>query len=242
MFRPPNPKGCVVYLSGLTCNWENATTKAGFQRVAAELGLLVVCPDSSPRGEGVADDDAYDLGQGAGFYLDATRSPWAPHFKMGSYVSEELPRLLKRELGIPFERVGLFGHSMGGHGALTIGLRHPDRFASLSAFAPIVAPMQVPWGKKAFSAYLGDDTSVWKAHDACELVASHQHPVEILIDQGEGDQFLDEQLQPRRFTAAAEAAGQGVRLRLHEGYDHSYYFIASFMEDHLRHHATILLA
>jgi len=241
VYRPPAPKACVLFLSGLTCTWENATTKAGFQRLASQLGLVVVCPDTSPRGEGVADDDAYDLGQGAGFYLDAVREPWAPHFAMKRYITAELPTLLKSQLGIDAERVGLLGHSMGGHGALTLGLTDPDRYASLSAFAPIVAPSEVPWGHKALSAYLGDDEAAWKAHDACALVAEHQHPAPILIDQGRADPFLAEQLQPQRFVEAAEAAGQAVEVRMHEHHDHSYYTIATFMDDHLRHHAEHLI-
>lgn len=240
IYRPPQVRGVVVYLSGLTCSWENVTTKGGFQRDAAELGLVVVCPDTSPRGEGVADDEAYDLGQGAGFYVDATREPWAPHFKMYSYVVDELPKLLG-ELGIDASRVGLMGHSMGGHGALTLGLRNPERFASLSAFAPIVAPTQVPWGDKALTAYLGDDREAWKEHDACELVARGAHPAEILIDQGDADDFFEKQLQTARFTEAAGKAGQAVNVRMQPGYDHSYYTIATFMPDHLRHHAGILL-
>lgn len=241
MFRPPQPKGAVVYLSGLTCTWENATGKAGFQRVAAELGLTVICPDTSPRGEGVADDPGYDLGQGAGFYVDATQAPWAPHFQMDRYISAELPKLLADQLEVGADRLGIMGHSMGGHGALTLGMRNPERFVSISAFAPIVAPTAVPWGQKALAAYLGDDQAAWQAHDACALVSRAPHPAEILIDQGGADEFLAEQLQTHRFTAAAEAAGQAARVRMQAGYDHSYYTIATFMEDHLRHHAANLL-
>jgi S-formylglutathione hydrolase len=240
VFRPPEPRAVLVFLSGLTCTWENVTTKGGFQRAAADLGLVVVCPDTSPRGEDVADDPAYDLGQGAAFYVDATRTPWSAHFAMERYVVDEVPRVL-RDLGIDTARMGITGHSMGGHGALTLGLRHPERFASISAFAPIVAPSRVPWGRKAFAAYLGDDETTWLEHDACALVGARPHPAEILVDQGEADEFLDRQLQPQRFTIAAQAAGQAVRLRLHADYDHSYYTIATFMDDHLRHHATVLL-
>ena len=240
IYRPPQPERVVVYLSGLTCSWENVTTKGGFQRDAAELGLVVVCPDTSPRGDDVANNEGYDLGQGAGFYVDATREPWAPHFKMYSYVVDELPKLLA-ELDVDATRIGLMGHSMGGHGALTLGLRNPERFASLSAFAPIVAPTQVPWGQKALGAYLGDDREAWKNHDACELVARGAHPAEILIDQGGADEFLDAQLQTGRFAEAADKAGQAVKIRMQPGYDHSYYTIATFMPDHLRHHAGILL-
>ncbi len=240
VFRPEQPRAVVLYLSGLTCNWENVTTKAGFQRVAAQLQLTIVCPDTSPRGEGVADDDAYDLGQGAGFYVDAVREPWAPHFQMYSYITDELPRVLS-DLQIDSTTMGITGHSMGGHGALTLGLRNPDRFASISAFAPIVAASAVPWGHKALSAYLGDDRDAWSRHDACALVAKRPHPAEILIDQGDADEFLERELQTHRFTAAAEAAGQAARVRMQAGYDHSYYTIATFMEDHLRHHAAILI-
>lgn len=242
VFVPPGGgagRPVVVFLSGLTCTWENVTTKGGYQRVAAELGLVVVCPDTSPRGDAVPDDEGYDLGQGAGFYIDATRDPWAEHFRMGSYVEDELPEVIA-SLGLASDRMGLLGHSMGGHGALTLGLKNPTRWACLSAFAPIVAPSEVPWGTKAFSAYLGEDRSVWRQHDACALLGTHRHPAEILIDQGEADAFLAQQLQTHRFTAAAEAAEQPARIRMHAGYDHSYYTIATFMEDHLRHHAAIL--
>ena len=227
----------VIYLSGLTCNWQNVTTKGGFQRAAAELGLAVVCPDTSPRGPDVPDDDAYDLGQGAGFYVDATAEPWSRHYRMYSYVTDELPQLISSQFAVRNERVGIFGHSMGGHGALVIGLRNAERFQTVSALAPIVAPTRVPWGEKAFSAYLGPDRSAWAAYDACELVTGAPHPGTILIDQGDADEFLAAQLRPELFEDAARAAGQPTRLRMHPGYDHSYYFIASFMEDHLRHHA-----
>lgn len=240
VFHPPTPKATLVYLSGLSCTWENATTKAGFQRLAAELGLAVVCPDTSPRGDGVADDPGYDLGQGAGFYLDATQAPWTPHFAMQRYIVGELVELL-RGISLPVNRMGITGHSMGGHGALTLGLKYPKRFRSISAFAPIVAPTQVPWGQKALAAYLGQDRAAWEHHDACALLRTHTHPTEILIDQGEADAFLAEQLQTHRFAAAAQAAGQAAQIRMQPGYDHSYYTIATFIDDHLRHHAALLL-
>jgi S-formylglutathione hydrolase len=227
----------VIYLSGLTCNWQNVTTKGGFQRAAAELGLAIVCPDTSPRGADVPDADGYDLGQGAGFYVDATQAPWDRHYRMYSYVVDELPQLIASQFPVRGDQLGIFGHSMGGHGALVIALRNPDRFRSVSALAPIVAPSRVPWGEKAFTAYLGADRSTWAAYDACELVARGQHPSTILIDQGDADEFYEKQLKPELFTEAASAAGQPHRCRIHAGYDHSYYFIATFMDDHLRHHA-----
>ena len=246
VFLPPQaehgPCPAVVFLSGLTCTHENFTTKAGAQRMAAELGLIVIAPDTSPRGEDVADVDDYSLGQGAGFYLDATEPPWSKHFKMREYVAEELHALMLDQFPIDPGRVGVLGHSMGGHGALTCHLREPDKFRSVSAFAPVVAPMGVPWGQAAFTAYLGADQSAWEAYDATRLVAEAPSEAHILIDQGLDDQFLDEQLQPERFEAAARAAGQTLTVRRHPGYDHSYYFIATFIEDHLRHHAEALNA
>lgn len=247
VFTPPaakdGPVPVVWYLSGLTCTQENVTTKAGFQRVASELGLMIVCPDTSPRGEGVADDDAYDMGQGAGFYVNATNEPWATHFQMYSYVTQELPSLIAQAFPADVNRQGIMGHSMGGHGALTIGLKHPDRYRSLSAFAPIVAPTRVPWGQKALPLYLGSDESTWAAYDACLLMQAagdRSTFPEILIDQGSDDPFLEEQLKPELFVDACEAAGQTLLLRRQLGYDHSYYLMATFMEDHLRHHAAIL--
>ncbi|MEZ4222639.1 MAG: S-formylglutathione hydrolase [Polyangiaceae bacterium] len=230
----------LVYLSGLTCTWENATTKAGFQRDASELGIAVLCPDTSPRGEGVPNDAAYDLGQGAGFYLNATQAPWSQHFAMERYVVEELLALVCDGFPIDAGAIGITGHSMGGHGALTLAFRHPDRFKSVSALSPIVAPTQVPWGQKAFAAYLGEDRAAWAEHDACELVRRGAHPSRILIDQGRGDEFLQRELRPELFVDAAKNVDQALELRLHDGYDHSYYFIASFMPDHLRHHAKLL--
>ena len=245
VYTPPAAKDGPVpvlwYLSGLTCNWSNVMEKSGLQRLASELGLMVVAPDTSPRGEAVADDEAYDLGQGAGFYLTATEMPWAPHYRMDQYIAEELPRLVASAFPADLDRQGIFGHSMGGHGALTLHLKHPGRYRSVSAFAPIVAPSKVPWGQKAFNAYLGDECPAWGEYDACELVKRQPGDVPILIDQGEADQFLEEQLKPELFEEACRESGQALTLRRQPGYDHSYWFIASFMDDHLRHHAEALV-
>lgn len=231
----------VVFLSGLSCTEENFTVKAGAQRYAAELGLIVVAPDTSPRGPGVADDPAYDLGQGAGFYVDALQSPWAPHFRMYSYVAEELPALIAANFPQRAGALGLMGHSMGGHGALVLGLREPQRFGSVSALAPIVTPSQVPWGVKAFSAYLGPDEAAWREYDATALIeAGRRRPEVLRIDQGEADKFLGEQLRPEVFAAACERAGQPVEVRRHPGYDHGYFFVATVIGEHLRHHAELL--
>lgn len=246
VFRPPQarqgPVPALVYLAGLTCTEETFAIKAGAQRVAAELGLMLVTPDTSPRGTGVAGaDESWDFGTAASFYLDATQLPWATHWRMESYITQELPLLLAQHFAVAVSALGVFGHSMGGHGALTLALRHPGLFKSCSAFAPIAAPMRCPWGTKAFAGYLGPDKAAWAAHDATMLVqAGHRAPA-LLIDQGEADQFLAEQLLPHRFEAACRDAGQPLRLRRHAGYDHGYYFIASFVEDHLRHHAQALL-
>lgn len=248
VFTPPKeihgkgPYPVLYWLSGLTCTEENFITKAGAQRAAAELGLVIVAPDTSPRGEGVPDDaeGAYDFGLGAGFYLNATQEPWSRHYKMYDYVTKELPALVEREFPADASRVGVFGHSMGGHGALTIHLKNQKKFKTCSAFAPIVAPSQVPWGKKAFSNYLGSDETAWADYDATMLVAKSPSKADILIDQGTADNFLDEQLKPDLFADAATRAGQKFTLRMQEGYDHSYYFIATFMEDHLRWHAERL--
>ncbi len=233
------PFPVLYWLSGLTCTEENFITKAGAQRVAAELGLVIVAPDTSPRGEGVPDDPegAYDFGLGAGFYLNATQEPWSKHYKMYDYVTKELPALIEKEFPVDASRAGIFGHSMGGHGAMTIHFKNPDRFKTCSAFSPIVAPSQVPWGKKALPAYLGSDESAWAEYDATALVAEKPSGADILIDQGTADNFLAEQLKPEIFAEAATKAGQKFTLRMQEGYDHSYYFIASFIEDHLRWHA-----
>lgn len=245
-FLPPQvSKGncpAVMFLSGLTCTHDNFTTKAGAYKKAAELGLIVIAPDTSPRGDDVANDEAYDFGQGAGFYINATQAPWSKHFHMESYIADELFDLVKGQLPIAGERLGIMGHSMGGHGALTLYFKYPEKFASVSAFSPIVAPAEVPWGRKAFKGYLGADEAEWIKHDACALVreAYTEGAPEILIDQGLGDQFLKEQLRPEEFERACKDAGQKLNLRLHEGYDHSYYFIASFIDDHLAHHSNLL--
>ena len=235
----------LVYLAGLTCNEDTFMTKAGAQRLAAELGLILVAPDTSPRGAKVPGEaDAWDFGVGAGFYLDATQTPWATHWRMESYLMRELLPLLGEHLPMDMERVGIFGHSMGGHGALTLALRHPGVFKSVSAFAPIAAPRQCPWGRKAFSGYLGKDESAWLAHDASALMAAQAtppYPGGILIDQGLADKFLlENQLLPEVFEAACAQVGQPLTLRRQPGYDHGYYFIQTFMADHLAHHAQVL--
>ena len=246
LFLPPEgkktPPPVLYWLSGLTCNDENFTTKAGAQRVAAELGIVLVMPDTSPRGEGVANDAAYDLGQGAGFYLNATQAPWAAHFRMYDYLREELPTLIQEQFNVS-ERCAISGHSMGGHGALMLALKNPGKYCSASAFAPIVNPSRVPWGKKAFSAYLGDDIARWAEWDSTELLLASraEAPIPLLIDQGDNDQFLADQLQPAVFAEAARQKDWPLTLRIQPGYDHSYYFIASFIEDHLRFHAQYLL-
>lgn len=244
VFVPPGegPFPVLIWLSGLTCTEDNFTTKAGAYRAAAEHGLIIVAPDTSPRGEGVADDPAYDLGQGAGFYVDATQAPWTPHFRMESYVTGELIGLIDAEF--PTTRVrGISGHSMGGHGALTLALRHPHLFGSVSAFAPIASPTRCPWGEKAFTAYLGEDRDVWAEHDAARLIEAGVGEGcfdDILIDQGDADPFLVEQLQPELLQAAADAVGQTLTLRMQPGYDHSYFFMASFIADHVAFHARRL--
>ena len=244
VFTPPGegPFPVVIWLSGLTCTEDNFTTKAGAYRAAAEHGVIVVAPDTSPRGEGVADDPAYDLGQGAGFYVDATETPWSEHYRMESYVTGDLVELLDREFPTTGVR-SIFGHSMGGHGALTLALRHPDLFRSVSAFAPIASPTRCPWGEKAFAAYLGPDRGGWEEHDAALLVEAGGACVrfdDILIDQGDADPFLQEQLKPELLAAAAAKAGQKLTLRMQPGYDHSYFFMASFMDDHIAFHAERL--
>jgi len=247
VFMPPQagkserPVPVLYWLSGLTCTWENFTVKAGAQRWAAEHGIAIVAPDTSPRGLDLpGEHDDYDFGSGAGFYVDATEEPWARHYRMYSYVTEELPSLVEPALGLDGTRRGVFGHSMGGHGALVVALRNPDRYRSASAFAPIVAPSCVPWGEKALTGYLGAERDAWKRYDACELVGDSGWDRPILVDQGDADDFLERELQPDRFVAACEAAGVPLELRMRAGYDHSYYFIASFMGDHIAHHAAVL--
>ncbi len=230
----------VWYLSGLTCTHANVMEKGEYRAACAELGVILVAPDTSPRGEAVADDAAYDLGQGAGFYVDATEAPWSPHFRMRSYIEDELPALIASNFPADMNAQGITGHSMGGHGALTIALRNPDRFKSVSAFAPIVAPSQVPWGQKALAAYLGDDRAVWRRHDAVALIEDGARVPDLLIDQGTADAFLSEQLRPELIKAACDAAHMRLTLRLQPGYDHSYYFISTFMADHLHWHAARL--
>jgi S-formylglutathione hydrolase len=246
VYLPPaakaGPLPAVYYLSGLTWSEENFPVKAGPQRMAAETGVNGVAPDTTPRGDGVANAPDYDLGQGAGFYVDSVVQPWAKHFKMSSYISRELPELIAEAFPVKREAVGICGHSMGGHGALTLALRHPDTFKSVSAFAPIVAPSQVPWGRKAFAAYLGPDETAWRDYDACSLLRERSFSSQILIDQGDADPFLDEQLQTWRLVDVLKETGQSAKVRMQPGYDHSYFFIASFIDDHLRHHARILKA
>jgi S-formylglutathione hydrolase len=245
VYLPPQAESgrvpLLTYLAGLTCTEETFAIKAGAQRHAARLGLALLTPDTSPRGAGVPGEaDAWDFGVGAGFYLDATREPWRQHWRMESWLLDELLPQVAAELAVDAQRCGLFGHSMGGHGALTLALRHPGRFVSLSALAPIAAPSRCPWGEKAFSGYLGDDRTQWAEHDATELMARQTqppYPGGILVDQGLADAFLAQQLHPHLFEAACAAAGQPLTLRRHAGYDHGYYFIASFVEDHLAHHA-----
>ncbi|HGY8772397.1 TPA: S-formylglutathione hydrolase [Escherichia coli] len=246
IFLPPprdhTPPPVLYWLSGLTCNDENFTTKAGAQRVAAELGIVLVMPDTSPRGEQVANDDGYDLGQGAGFYLNATQPPWATHYQMYDYLRDELPALIQSQFNVS-DRCAISGHSMGGHGALIMALKNPGKYTSVSAFAPIVNPCSVPWGIKAFSTYLGEDKNAWLEWDSCALMyaSNAQDAIPTLIDQGDNDQFLADQLQPAVLAEAARQKAWPMTLRIQPGYDHSYYFIASFIEDHLRFHAQYLL-
>lgn len=234
------PCPALFWLSGLTCNEENFIFKAGAQRVASELGVILIAPDTSPRGTSHDNPDAYDIGHGAGFYVDATQPPWHPHYQMHSYIAKELPSVASQLFSIDNDRLGIFGHSMGGHGALTLHLHYPDVFRSVSALAPIVAPSQVPWGQKVLTAYLGDNPKHWSTYDACALVAHRPSAAHILIDQGDADNFLTDQLQPELFTKACHINGQSLELRMQAGYDHSYFFIASFIEDHIRHHVDAL--
>lgn len=242
VFVPPQaaagPVPVLFYLAGLTCTEETFPIKAGAQRLAAELGLMLVAPDTSPRGANVPGEaEAWDFGVGAGFYLDAVREPWARHWRMESYLTGELRALVGAHFPADLARCGIFGHSMGGHGALTLALRHPELYRSVSAFAPIAAPALCPWGEKAFGGYLGEDRSLWRAHDASALIEDGRRCPPILVDQGLADSFLPTQLNPERLEQVCAAAGQPLRLRRHEGYDHGYYFISTFMADHLAHHA-----
>ncbi len=243
VYLPPQAaQGCcpvLYWLSGLTCTEQNFITKAGAQRYAAEHGLIVVAPDTSPRGEGVADADRHDLGQGAGFYVDATQAPWAPHFRMQTYIAQELPSLIESLFPANDHR-SISGHSMGGHGALVTALRHPGRYRSVSAFAPICSPTQVAWGRLVLGAYLGDDPEVWKAWDACELVARTTERLPLLVEQGAADDSIERNLRPELLKAACDAAGHPLDLRLRAGYDHSYYFVASFIGEHMAYHAMAL--
>nr|WP_010133573.1 S-formylglutathione hydrolase [Microbulbifer agarilyticus] len=230
----------LYWLSGLTCTDENFSQKAGAQRMAAELGIVLVVPDTSPRGDQVADDDGYDLGKGAGFYVNATQAPWKPHYQMYDYIVDELPGLVEQNFPVS-DRRAISGHSMGGHGALTIALKNPSRYQSISAFSPICNPMACPWGEKALAAYLGADRGLWQEYDATALLSRATEQLPILVSQGEQDQFLEEQLKPNALEAAARAANYPLKLEYHAGYDHSYYFIATFIEQHLRFHADHLL-
>lgn len=246
LYLPPGaeraPVPLVTWLSGLTCSDENFVQKAGAQRAAAELGVAILAPDTSPRGESVPDDPegAWDFGVGAGFYVNATQAPWSAHYRMYDYVVEELPGLLAGEYPLAMERQAIFGHSMGGHGALTIALRNPQRYRSVSAFAPICAPSQCPWGEKAFGTYLGPDRTAWQAHDAVELIGRATAALPMLVDQGSADGFLQEQLKTPLLQAACDAAGFDAQIRMQDGYDHSYFFIASFVAEHLAFHARHL--
>ncbi|NHO40516.1 S-formylglutathione hydrolase [Acetobacter ghanensis] len=246
VFVPDHPEGTrlpvVWYLSGLTCTHANVTEKGEFRAVCARLGLIFVAPDTSPRGEGVADDkeSAYDFGLGAGFYVDAIQEPFAKNYRMWSYVTEELPAVIARSFPADADRQSIFGHSMGGHGALTIGLTYPERYRSVSAFAPIVAPSQVPWGRKALAGYLGDDSEAWERHDAVALIKNGARVPALFIDQGESDVFLAQQLRPELLAQVCADAGIACTLRMQPGYDHSYYFISTFMADHLEWHAERL--
>ncbi len=244
VFVPDHAPGAKLpvlwYLSGLTCTHANVMEKGEYRAACAEHGIVFVAPDTSPRGDGVPDAEGYDFGQGAGFYLDATREPWARHFRMRSYVEDELPAMVAAHFPVDMARQGITGHSMGGHGALTVALRNPGRFRSVSAFAPIVAPGEVPWGEKALGGYLGSARSTWREYDAVALIEGGARLPELLVDQGMADQFLVEQLRPHRLAEACQAAGIAADIRLHEGYDHSYYFISTFMSGHVAWHAERL--
>lgn len=245
VYQPPQaklqPVPVLYFLSGLTCTEENFTAKAGAQRFAAEYGLMLVAPDTSPRNIGIAgENDDWDFGSGASFYVDATEEPWSQNYQMYSYIVQELPALIAEHFPVKSDKQGIFGHSMGGHGALVCALRNPEIFKSVSALAPITAPMRCPWGQKAFTNYLGTNKNTWRNYDASELVKVAKYNCPILIDQGSADKFLAEQLLPNIFEQACAEVNQPLTLRFHEGYDHSYYFISTFMEDHIRHHAAAL--
>jgi S-formylglutathione hydrolase len=248
VFLPPQVEApgaklpVLWYLSGLTCTHANVMDKGEYRRTAAELGVIIVCPDTSPRGDEVPDDEGYDFGKGAGFYVDATAEPWRANFRMYAYVTQELPAIVAANFPADMARQAITGHSMGGHGALTIALKHPDRFRGVSAFAPISAPMDCPWGHKALGGYLGDDRASWRAYDATALIEDGARVSEILVDQGAADNFLVDQLKPELLQAACEKAGIPLRLRMQPGYDHSYFFISTFMDDHIRWHADRLFA
>jgi S-formylglutathione hydrolase len=246
VYLPPQAMGggklpVIWYLSGLTCTHANVMEKGGYQRICAELGLIFVAPDTSPRGDEVPDGEGYDFGKGAGFYVDATQEPFSTNYRMYSYIVDELPALIEREFPANLSRQAITGHSMGGHGALTAALKNPHRFRSVSAFAPIVSPSQVPWGEKALGGYLGSDRSAWRAHDTVALIEDGARVPEILVDQGTSDSFLESELKPDLLAKACADASIPLNLRMQEGYDHSYYFISTFMEDHLRWHSERLM-
>jgi S-formylglutathione hydrolase len=247
IYLPPQaqkgPVPVLYWLSGLTCNDENFVHKAGAQQYAAEQGIAIVCPDTSPRGDGVADDPdgAYDMGLGAGFYVNATQQPWAEHYQMYSYILDELPQLINKEFPVDGERISISGHSMGGHGALTIALKNPQRFKSVSAFAPICSPLNCPWGDKVLSNYLGDDRQTWKHYDAVELIKQAQQHLPVLVDQGTADNFLTEQLKTELLVSAGQVADFPIQIRMQPDYDHSYFFIATFIAEHIKFHARALL-
>ena len=245
VFVPPHEAGAKLpvlwYLSGLTCDHSNVTEKGEYRAACAEEGVIFIAPDTSPRGDDVPDEDGYDFGKGAGFYLDATQDPWAQHYRMRSYIEDELPALIATEFPMAdMARQSITGHSMGGHGALTIGLRGGERFRSVSAFSPVVAPIEVPWGQKALSKYLSEERAAWRKYDACALIADGARVPELLVEQGTDDQFLEEQLRPQLLSDACEKAGINLTLNMRDGYDHSYYFISTFLGDHIRWHAERL--